>query len=110
VIISDPFWPLLLGDLAEVPPEPMEPGIHSIREASTPRGTLRRGSIRLVGNPDARRSDPDDRCPAAIGGRCVGDLAGVVDTDCLGGRDWSLRSEDNSADCARDRALLAADR
>ena len=25
MIISDPFWPLLLGDLAEVPPEPMEP-------------------------------------------------------------------------------------
>jgi len=110
VIISDPFWPLLLGDLAEVPPEPMEPGIHSIREASAPRGSLRRGSFQVVENPDARRSDPHDRCSTAIGGRCVGDLAGVVDTDCLGGRNRSLRGEDNSADCARYRAILAADR
>jgi len=109
VIISDPFWPLLLGDLAEVPPEPMEPGIHSIRGASTPRGSLRRGSIRMVGNPDARRSDPHDRCPAAIGGRCVGDLAGMVDTDRVDGRDWSLWSADDSENRPRDRALLAAD-
>jgi hypothetical protein len=109
VIISDPFWPLLLGDLAEVPPEPMEPGIHSIREASAPRGSLRRGSLQLVGNPDARRSDPDDRCSAAIGGRCIGDLTGMVDTDCLGSRDWSLWSADNSENRPRDRALLAAD-